>query len=603
MDLEMRSTHAWSSLFGDCGILSLQDSPRALNFAALYKAAINPKNMSPTRLFKIDAIAIEKDSSQVDGPTEYDYGTLVEGEDTQDKPYCAVSHVWGDPAKIQQFKIKDVPWEVPIESIDKLLFILRACAKQKYEYIWLDILCIRQSKDRNDREANKDKKREMAKMNRYYLGDAIVFGSQYATFADHWDQVHRIVDVWEEDKTVDKKIDTLKKVWEGLDDIKTLLEDQWFSRIWTLQEAVLPRRLYTSNGATMDFGFCRLIDWTYTALGNETLNGNLCEEVEYSWIHPGEGVVNDQGWREVSQGFLCAINNDRARRAELHPLEALVITKFRKSRYEIDKLRGVYGMIDKRWHVFEETDFKRAWEATTVKYITDRPAGELPDLAPLVTMSVTKDLETPLTWGAGESERMASVVPQRKWTNKSGNTKLVLHLTASGICKISSYGTAAYGDGSGELGELIWNLSQVGGDISAILSLLTRAVHHSEVRMTSNGIDGLQEVTQDIGDANAVSSGLREIFTGWDRWIVSCTNGPLQGRAFLAWFPRKDEEEKSLTTKARLDRCSLLWSCPGHNEWAVIVELVDGQTSVYRKVGIAFVDSEHPGPEVDVIVV
>ncbi|THU76211.1 hypothetical protein K435DRAFT_879547 [Dendrothele bispora CBS 962.96] len=198
---------------------------------------------------------------------------------------------------------------------------------------------------------------------------------------------------------------------------------------------------------------------------------------------------------------------------------------------------------------------------------------------------------------------MASVVPQQKWTNKSGNTKLVLHLTASGICKISSYGTAAYGDGSGELGKLIWNLSQVGGDISAILSLLTRAVHHSEVRMTSNGIDGLQEVTQDIGDANAVSSGLREIFTGWDRWIVSCTNGPLQGRAFLAWFPRKDEEEKSLTTKARLDRCSLLWSCPGHNEWAVIVELVDGQTSVYRKVGIAFVDSEHPGPEVDVIVV
>ncbi|THU84402.1 hypothetical protein K435DRAFT_928133 [Dendrothele bispora CBS 962.96] len=137
-----------------------------------------------------------------------------------------------------------------------------------------------------------------------------------------------------------------------------------------------------------------------------------------------------------------------------------------------------------------------------------------------------------------------------------------------------------------------------------MVSLLTRAVHHSQVRMTSNGIDGLKEVTQDIGDANAVSSGLREVFTGWDRWIVSCTNGPLEleGQAFLAWFPRKNEKEEPSTTKARLDRCSLLWSCPGHNEWAVIVEPVVDQ-KVYRKVGIAFVDSVHPGPAVDVIVV
>ncbi|THU84403.1 hypothetical protein K435DRAFT_806715 [Dendrothele bispora CBS 962.96] len=431
--------------------------------------------MSPTRLFKIDrdAIAIENIPPQAYGPANNYYGTLVEGEDTQDKPYCAVSHVWGDPAEIQQFEIRDIPWEVPIESIDKLLFILRACVEQNYEYIWLDILCIRQSKNRNDPEANKDKKREMAKMDRYYLVDTIVFGSQYATFAEHWNEVREVVDVWKEDKTVDKKIDTRKKVWEGLGAIQTLLKDQckdqWFWRVWTLQEAVLPRRLYTSKGATMDFEFCRLIDWTYTALGTRILNGKLSEAVKYSWIHPGEGVVNDKRWWQVSQGFLCAIRDDRARRAELHPLEALVITKFRETRYEIDRLRGVYGMIDKRWHVFEEADFNRAWEAIAVKYITDRPAGEHPDLAPLVTMSVTRDLGTTLTWGAGEPERMGSVVPQQRWTNKSA--KLALNLTASGICKISSYGTGAYGDGSRPLRILIQDLAKVrvNGDISAIV--------------------------------------------------------------------------------------------------------------------------------------
>ncbi|THU89497.1 hypothetical protein K435DRAFT_802703 [Dendrothele bispora CBS 962.96] len=177
---------------------------------------------------------------------------------------------------------------------------------------------------------------------------------------------------------------------------------------------------------------------------------------------------------------------------DLHPLEALVITKFRESRYEIDKLRGVYGMIDERWHVIEETDFERAWEATTIKYITDRPAGEHPDLAPLVTISVTKDLKT--TWC------------QRIRTYGK---------------KISSYSTAACGDDP---------LPQVNGDIPANLSLLTRAVHHAKRHVVLNGppktVEELEELTQYTSDANAVSSGLREILSGWDRWIVFCTNGP-----------------------------------------------------------------------------
>ncbi|THU84466.1 hypothetical protein K435DRAFT_843652 [Dendrothele bispora CBS 962.96] len=374
---------------------------------------------------------------------------------------------WGIRSKTSQSKTG--------RSLDKLHFILRACVQQKHEYIWLDVLCIRQG--RNDPEAEKDKKREMSRMHRYYSETSLC-----------------------------SEANTLLLLIIGIRSIELLTYG-----------GKTRHRTKNRYSEEMDFGFCHLIDWTYAALGTETLNSDLCKEAEYSWIHPGGGIVNDKGWWRVSQGFLCAIDNDRARRAELHPLEALVITKFRESRYEIDKLRGVYGMIDERWHVIEETDFKRAWEATKIKYITDRPVGEHPDLAPLVTMSVTKDLKTTLTWDAGESERMGSIVPQQKWTNES---------VLNGPPKT---------------------------------------------------VEELEELTQYTSDANAVSSGLREIFTGRDRWIRMA-----RFKLGLFWHGSLEKMKGEIINHK---------------------ELVDGQTSVYRKVGIAFVDSVHPGPKVDAIVV
>jgi hypothetical protein len=190
-------------------------------------------------------------------------------------------------------------------------------------------------------------------------------------------------------------------------------------------------------------------------------------------------------------------------------------------------------------------------------------------------------------------------------------TNLALSITASGISKIHSFNTTAYGDGSGELLRLIGQLSSFNGDISSVLSLLNHAIDYSErymftqnVAPSQRSLKGLESLIlgSDISIANAVSSGLREVFSGWDRWIVSCTDG-VKSRAFLAWFPRK-EAEKEADIKARLDRCSLLWSCQGLNEWGVIVESVNnGPGNVYKKVGIAFVDTEHSGPPVDVTVI
>ncbi|KAK7446305.1 hypothetical protein VKT23_014511 [Stygiomarasmius scandens] len=433
-----------------------------------------------------------------------------------------------------------------------------------------------------------------------------------------------------------KEADTQKAIWEGLGAIKTLIDDQWFWRVWTLQESVLPSCLLMSNGTVMDFRFCNLIKWMYGALGTKFLDDH-CGDARYLWIHPGAGVVNDEGWWMVSQGFLHATENGCAQQGELHPLEALVITKFRRTGREINKPRGAYGIINEQWHVLEENDFKKAWEEMVDKYIN----RENPDLAPLITMAITTSMQR--TWGAGESERMGSVVPDHKWINKTAKlSQGTLNFTASGISRIKEVPVRAtdgggldfvlmifktlmgdltseaieipiakampYGDGSGELDSMTYNLrilrDQHHVDVSSILSLISRAVNHLK-RHVSQSVQqtysNLEDLDQEIFPfANAVSSGLWEIFCGWDRWIVVAQlveEGPSQ--TFLAWFPKVDENEEPESVKEHLNRCLLLWTCPGSNKWAVIVEEVQGG---YRKFGIAFVDSEHPGPKTDVVV-
>ncbi|KAK7446306.1 hypothetical protein VKT23_014512 [Stygiomarasmius scandens] len=549
-------------------------------------------DVSPTRLFKIDKDAVKKgyDKDTV-------YGTLIEGEElTKGKKYCAVSHVWGPGASIINIDFQPIPWPVPIESsAEKLLFILDTCAKQGYEYVWLDILCIKQGRGDAKPAADEDQKKEMPRMYSYYRGDAMVFGRQYKDFATRWDVVGNVLKIWDKDRE-GKESNTRKVVWEGLGAIQDFISDEWFSRVWTLQEAVLPSRLLTSNGATIDFKFCDLIEWTYIALGTQVLNSRS-GDAHYPWIHPGAGVVNDKGWWMVSQGFLLTTKDGRARDRKLHPLEALIITRNRNTGHEIDKLRGTYGIIDEQWHVLEENDFKKAWETTVDKYIE----REEPDVAPLVTMAVTAS--TPRTWGAGDSKYMGSVVPRLGNVNRTATlSQGVLSLTVSGVSKIKGAPTraTAYGDGSGELALMISDLRTLKDqhhiDISSALLLLNRAVNHATQKI-HNTLEELEEAISP--NYNAVSSGLREVFSGWDRWIVVTGQGSSQA-AFLAWFPRTDESEKAESVKKRLDGCSLLWSYSGSNEWAVIVE---GDPKAFKKVGIAFVNSKHQGPEAKVVVI
>ncbi|KAF8169470.1 hypothetical protein K438DRAFT_1447748, partial [Mycena galopus ATCC 62051] len=73
--------------------------------------------------------------------------------------YCAVSFTWGyEPP---QHEVAGIPWKVPITDEGKLLFILDACARRGYEYVWMDVLCV-------DQASTTEKSVEIPKMKDYY---------------------------------------------------------------------------------------------------------------------------------------------------------------------------------------------------------------------------------------------------------------------------------------------------------------------------------------------------------------------------------------------------------------------------------------------------
>jgi len=541
----------------------------------------------PTRLFKLDRAAVRSATNKTD-LAKVPLGHIVEGKSLKSCNYCTVTHVWGN--KPPSFPIANVPWMVPVSSIDKFLFVLKTCDIRGYEYVWLDLLCIDQTRDSPDQQI------EMPKMHGYYKNAhaTIAFGADWAKFASLWATVDSLVKGWNGD--VDKAITA---DWDGLGAIDAFISDGWFWRVWTLQETVIPltttpldtvvtnpapytcARLLTSDGTPIDVrGLCDLIGWTYIALAKLPFTSVTGK---YSWIHPGAGIVNDHGsWWQVT------ILNEAVQlgAGPLHPIQAMLLTRYRETKYPMDRLNGVYALLDAKWHI-SATEPKDAYKKLADKYIAEKEG------ALLVSMGVNQQTRT---WAAAtdpDSEFASFVAPGGDYTLISATvTGDTLSLKAAGLIQVTVKGTKAYGDGSGELTiRLIPDVAQfdaAGVDISSIVALVVLAAT-SRIESPLNSLQLIQSFTgASTSNANSLSSALRAAFSGWNRWIITFPVPGGKTKAVLAWLPFHN------TTAAY----SLLWLKNGVNKWAVIVQ-GDAQNG-YKKVGIAFVDSAPMGATTDV---
>jgi hypothetical protein len=160
-------------------------------------------------------------------------------DDVKENGYIAISHVWGDQTLYdpEELGIKGgVSWKVPFSDPKKMHKIKVGMESFKPIYCWLDVVCMPQ--DKQD-EINL----EIPFMGDYYAGAGLTFvlSDEIYPMSDNFSRWNSIMDdIINNERNLTG--DEVKFV-TNLGDNLLIPTDAWFTRVWTLQEAVLSRVL------------------------------------------------------------------------------------------------------------------------------------------------------------------------------------------------------------------------------------------------------------------------------------------------------------------------------------------------------------------------
>ena len=168
----------------------------------------------------------------------------IYGQDTE-PDYSILSYTWGrfEIADGPRLHINGIDWPVP--PIDESHFTvadltrLLEYAMLKYEYIWIDIACI-------------DQKREKIKMQEVGRQASIFKGARQAYV---WLNKHEPEALSRSMQNLNRcgynfaqgSIEASQVVEQMFTSISHVLQDPWFSSLWTLQESVLQRHAILLN--------------------------------------------------------------------------------------------------------------------------------------------------------------------------------------------------------------------------------------------------------------------------------------------------------------------------------------------------------------------
>ncbi|KAI8804099.1 heterokaryon incompatibility protein-domain-containing protein [Cladochytrium replicatum] len=177
----------------------------------------------PKRIFNVELMKSELVTPEIQE------SIAVEG-------YAIVSHVWGPWWR--QIDIPGVPWPVPLHKLEKFNSLTAYANAQQYKWLWMDVLCI-------DQQNEEEKAAEMTKMKSFYANAmvAIIVVDCGTLIAE--ETLWRVLPKW---PITVEEVPLIGELGAGISHdfaqmqaaIAPLFADEWFWRVWTYQECILP---------------------------------------------------------------------------------------------------------------------------------------------------------------------------------------------------------------------------------------------------------------------------------------------------------------------------------------------------------------------------
>ncbi|KAJ1568922.1 hypothetical protein HK405_012207, partial [Cladochytrium tenue] len=279
-----------------------------------------------------------------------------------DGGYAVISHVWGDLNEKHIINYPGVPWKIKIKSAEKMDRILSVARQLKIKWLWMDVLCM----DQGDSE---DIAREIPRM-----GSIFSQASRCVAVMTLPDMVAR--EFAFRDRGCAKRASVIAMVGkEGAtssDDAREvcravcdLFHDDWFWRVWTYQEAVLPSNKVTAVTERGDVLETSVDDWLDTA--------RILQD-RYAQSYPGfivggrKSPAGDSFPPKRSFAGIHHLAIVRRRRLDdtlgFFPLGKVIAGIGRRDcQYEDDRLFGILGILSygKWFQKVPDEPFWRSW--------------------------------------------------------------------------------------------------------------------------------------------------------------------------------------------------------------------------------------------------
>ncbi|KAG9312135.1 hypothetical protein JVU11DRAFT_7423 [Chiua virens] len=498
-------------------------------------------------------------------------------------PYVIVSQVWG--VVKEYMRLPTVPWPVPISDKSKWDAIQDFCRKQHVKWIWLDIVCINQSRTP---EAELEKGREIPKMNQYYpkATACLVIPQNYSIFNSAYARLMEILSTFVDSGASVK--DNARSIWDGIAMLEKVADDVWFWRVWTYQELLLPKKHVLLDGQELRFDRLeRCLSWYYTITHSGTIErpegGNI-----YEFIDLGQFGFKGKPWGNLLSSWNLKATHERDGYLDLLP--AMAITTKRFCTFPIDRILGIYGLLKEEDRVplhEPNADFLVAEDNISVSLDSSAPSSiqfdhlfahtspsqQVLRLERLWERTLVKTVEEGRVWPLLHEGMIADAPSGTNWIPRIVNsawdevhdvcdqynprratvTKAGVQLTVRVLGHISG-ASVSIGDGTGELNKMFscaWALITHGFNAQPILQMLNTALARKP--------EGTTEDDQTKLDQALHAPSLAECFliveqknfrdrlfhaggiAGWNRTIFAAQPGPNYSGAdgtyvFLGWI-------------------------------------------------------------------